>query len=372
MAYVQKVDYSVSELDEVSELGVLPQVFSSIHLPIPEANSYIEHKKSKAEGTLKKIADCLKYFIQWLEENGLADFNDITYKHLERYRTAMVRAELSTRTINDRLHHTQSFMRWLSDKGLTESYRDGDTVKKVVNSRRGGNRSKVIDKSVSDLTLREMDKPVKFLMLDDALRFIKFFEYTTGEHYNHLIRRNQLMAKIILQVGLRCKEIVNLHVSCIPAVTGKNIVIGRVSRGTKGGKIRAVHWPDQLLRELWDYIDFDRAMMFDKETDLSTIPDDLFITERLSKPTTYRVNQLFERNSKRSNIECTPHTLRHTFATYHYLENQDLNLLSNLLGHSDISTTQIYTHTAELVSQTNNFTEFQESIDKILNLGGDR
>ena len=71
--------------------------------------------------------------------------------------------------------------------------------------------------------------------------------------------------------------------------------------------------------------------------------------------------------SKKLGIRSTPHSLRHTFGTYHYLLNRDLPSLANLMGHASESTTRrFYVHTALLVSYAGTYNAFQAEIDRLV------
>ena len=138
--------------------------------------------------------------------------------------------------------------------------------------------------------------------------------------------KSRLIISLLYSSGLRVSELVNLKVSDINSQDGT----GWVRRG-KGGKDRLIIISPKLVKGLYEYLEGrSNQYIFSKEKPL----------------TTRNIQKIIKLTSKRAGIQkkVTPHTLRHSFAT-HLLENgTDIRIIQTMLGHSSLSTTQVYTH----------------------------
>ena len=152
--------------------------------------------------------------------------------------------------------------------------------------------------------------------------------------------RNKVMIKLMLNTGLRLSEAINLKWKDINLQTGKLKVVEG-----KGAKDRIVWVNDcalNLLRE-WRERQYEEVKKRDPQTEKITC---MFTTlqGRSLKPA--NVRQMVYKYSAKAGInkKISPHTFRHTFATDLYRATNNLRQVQKALGHSDISTTQIYTH----------------------------
>ena len=150
--------------------------------------------------------------------------------------------------------------------------------------------------------------------------------------------RDRAMLETLYATGLRVSELVGLR--ALEESLNEGVV--RVVQG-KGGKDRlvplgaeAAHWIDRYLREARP------------ELAGAKVSDALFITARVDAMTRQAFWQLIKRYAAQADIHAplSPHVLRHAFATHLLNHGADLRVVQMLLGHADISTTQIYTHVA--------------------------
>ena len=149
--------------------------------------------------------------------------------------------------------------------------------------------------------------------------------------------RDKTMLELMYATGLRVSELVNLNYSSFDFERGVIKVLG------KGSKERIVPFGDSALSWLNQYIDFRR------QNNLSMNSKYFFISQKLSQVTRQSFWQRVEHYQKIASIpyKISPHTLRHAFATHLLNNGADLRSVQMLLGHSDLSTTQIYTHIAK-------------------------
>jgi len=150
--------------------------------------------------------------------------------------------------------------------------------------------------------------------------------------------RDRAMLELLYATGLRVTELVSLEYSQLSLQQGVVRVIG------KGNKERLVPMGDEAVKWLSQYVESARpALMVGKG-----ITAALFVTKRGSGMTRQAFWYLIKRYALMVGIKkISPHTLRHAFATHLLNHGADLRVVQLLLGHSDLSTTQIYTHVAK-------------------------
>ena len=160
----------------------------------------------------------------------------------------------------------------------------------------------------------------------------KLLDITLNDKYSY---RNKAMLELMYSSGLRISELVNLKMQDIDLMENIIRVYG------KGSKERIVPIGDYASKYLDIYIKEYRPKFIKKH-----LNDYLFLNSRgenISRQALFKIIKQLLRE-KKLNVAFSPHTLRHSFAS-HMLENgADLRSIQELLGHSDISTTQIYTH----------------------------
>jgi len=149
--------------------------------------------------------------------------------------------------------------------------------------------------------------------------------------------RDRTMLEVLYASGLRVSELVNLQ---LPQVNRSQGVI-RVTG--KGNKERLVPLGEEAQAWLERYLRDARPALLDGRTS-----DVLFVTQRREAMTRQAFWYMIKRHARSAGIErsLSPHTLRHAFATHLLNHGADLRVVQMLLGHSDLSTTQIYTHVA--------------------------
>ncbi|MCP3850712.1 MAG: site-specific tyrosine recombinase XerD [Gammaproteobacteria bacterium] len=150
--------------------------------------------------------------------------------------------------------------------------------------------------------------------------------------------RDRAMLELIYATGLRVSELVGLD------IYGANLQQGVVRVTGKGNKERLVPMGEEALGWISTYLKNARADLLG-----SAISDKLFVTRRGGGMTRQTFWHMVKRYAQRAGISNTlsPHVLRHAFATHLLNHGADLRVVQMLLGHSDLSTTQIYTHIAK-------------------------
>ncbi|HEY9097598.1 MAG TPA: site-specific tyrosine recombinase XerD [Thiobacillus sp.] len=172
----------------------------------------------------------------------------------------------------------------------------------------------------------------KTLTEDDVERLLDSSDINTP-----LGLRDRAMLETLYATGLRVSELVGLKLTAVNLNDGVLRVTG------KGNKDRLVPLGEESVQWLKQYLSDSRPQLLNKQ-----LSDAVFVTARGDGMTRQAFWYLIKRRATAAGITrpLSPHTLRHAFATHLLNHGADLRVVQMLLGHSDISTTQIYTHVA--------------------------
>ena len=149
--------------------------------------------------------------------------------------------------------------------------------------------------------------------------------------------RDRAMLELLYATGVRVSELINLKMSQLNLNQGVIRIVG------KGDRERLIPLGDEAQDWLRDFIDGARIeILLERQTDY------LFPTRRGDRMTRQAFWHIIKRYGKKAGVtkKLSPHTVRHAFATHLLNNGADLRVVQMLLGHSDVSTTQIYTHVA--------------------------
>jgi len=149
--------------------------------------------------------------------------------------------------------------------------------------------------------------------------------------------RDRAMLELLYATGVRVSELINLKMSQMNLNQGVIRIVG------KGDRERLIPLGDEAQDWLRDFIDGARIeILLERQTDY------LFPTRRGDRMTRQAFWHIIKRYGKKAGVQkkLSPHTVRHAFATHLLNNGADLRVVQLLLGHSDVSTTQIYTHVA--------------------------
>ena len=149
--------------------------------------------------------------------------------------------------------------------------------------------------------------------------------------------RDRTMLEVLYATGLRVSELVNLKLAQVNLNQGVLRIVG------KGDRERMIPLGEEAMQWLQQFLQGPRVeILLERQTDY------LFPTRRGDRMTRQAFWHIIKRYAKKASVAkaLSPHTLRHAFATHLLNHGADLRVVQMLLGHSDLSTTQIYTHVA--------------------------
>ncbi|OGW66973.1 MAG: site-specific tyrosine recombinase XerD [Nitrospirae bacterium RIFCSPLOWO2_02_FULL_62_14] len=210
------------------------------------------------------------------------------------------------------------------------------SISRCVSALRGFYRFLCKEKFVRDNPTTDVTTPrpwlrlPKTLSMDDIDRLLRV---AAGKKPEDL--RDAAMLELLYATGLRVSELVGLDQARLNLEVGYVLVIG------KGNKQRVVPMGDPARRKLERYLDEARPLLLRGRTS-----PNVFVTRRGGKLTRQGFWKLLRARARQARITkpISPHMLRHSFATHLLDHGADLRSVQAMLGHADISTTQIYTH----------------------------
>lgn len=267
-------------------------------------------EKGLSDNTLSSYRRDLTQFNDWLRHNEGISILQATRSNLQSYLGARLKKGLSPRSTARFLSCARGFFHYL----LREGRLSVDPTLEVESPRLG----RPLPKALSEA---EIDRLLQAPNCDIALEM-----------------RDRTMLELLYACGLRVSELTSLQVVQLSLNQGVVRVFG------KGSKERLVPVGEEALRWLQRYLAGPRAEL------LKNIPSDVLFPSRRGTQMTrqtfwYRIKIYAERAEIKKHL--SPHTLRHAFATHLLNHGADLRVVQMLLGHSDLSTTQIYTHVAQ-------------------------
>ena len=279
----------------------------------PEIERYIDAmwmEKGLSDNTLSSYRRDLRQFNDWLVKNKNSSVTRADRSSLQAYLGARLEQGQSPRSTARFMSCVRGFYHYL----LREGRITVDPTLDVDSPKLG----RPLPKSLSE---KEVDLLLDMPNLDDALEF-----------------RDRTMLEMLYACGLRVTELTSLQLVQVSLNQGVVRVFG------KGSKERLVPMGEEALMWLQRYLAGPRAEL------LKGIPCDVVFPSRRGSEMTrqtfwYRIKIYAQRAGIKKNL--SPHTLRHAFATHLLNHGADLRVVQMLLGHSDLSTTQIYTHVAQ-------------------------
>lgn len=263
-----------------------------------------------APATLASYRQDLRRVFHWCAGHGV-DALAMTRSDVEHYLATQFAEGARAASINRRLSSLRRFFRWLVETGAS-----------------AGNPCDLVDPPRST---RRLPKTLSEAQVDALLA-------APGAQHSHR-ERDAAMLETLYATGLRVSELVNLKLAQLSLDPGVVKILG------KGSKERLVPLGETAIAALRRYLEGERrdALPAPRRSDA------VFLTARGEPMSRQGFWYLIKRHARTAGIDPTalsPHTLRHAFATHLLNHGADLRVVQMLLGHSDITTTQIYTHVA--------------------------
>lgn len=259
---------------------------------------YIEIEKGLSANTIEAYRRDIYGFIDF---NSEPDIKNITRLHISSYIMDLRERGISPSSISRKISALKSFFKW----ACANEY--------------------IITNPISSIEPAKLPKHLpKVLTLSDINTLLQ----------QNLTTLERVVIELLYSCGLRVSELCNLKLSNINLKARNIICVG------KGAKERLIPFGDYAHNTIKSYLELRTAVV--NNNNLTT--NFFLLSDNGRHVTRQDVYRIIHRLGEIVHKEISPHTLRHTFAT-HLLENgADLRVVQELLGHSDVATTQLYTH----------------------------
>ncbi len=266
--------------------------------------NYLKNEKKASPNTLSSYMRDIRQFSSYLENRTVSSILDCTVEEITEYINWMKANGKSVATVSRSIASLKNLYAFLY-------------LRQLLNSNPASRL--VTDKTVQKLPQIMTSKEVE-LLLDQP-------ECVDAKGY-----RDRAMLETLYATGMRVSELIDLNIGDVNLGAG-------VIRCESRGKERFIPMYPAAIKALSDYLDLVRPQMI-------ALPDEeaLFVNvsgERMSRQGFWKIIKYYQKKAKIEK-DITPHTLRHSFAA-HLLENgADIHAIQEMLGHADISSTQVY------------------------------
>ncbi len=275
---------------------------------IDEYLTLLSLEKNLSENTVKSYKSDLISFLNFLEEEKIVDLSEVDHKLIGRFMQLLKSEGLSASSASRYLSTLRGFFSYLS----SNYYIKKDPTERVSSA-------KIVRKLPAVLSFNEIEMILDKPNVGDKLGL-----------------RDKSILELLYSSGLRVSELIELKIVDLFLQDDVIRVIG------KGSKQRIVPIGSSAVQWLNEYMIHSRPFLEKKTKSKNYI----FLNTRGSKLSRMGIWKIVDRYTKEAGIdkEVHPHTFRHSFATHLLEGGADLRSVQEMLGHSDISTTQIYTH----------------------------
>jgi integrase/recombinase XerC len=282
--------------------------------------------------------DIVLAFKNYLEtERSFSKFTVISYLNdIDEYRYFLKTNELGEM---DKIQQNISryFLSYLNNKGYKPR-----SIARKLSSLRTFYRFMMNEKIIQTNIFSEINSP----KLDKSLPKLVYYQeldnlFESIDVKDEIGKRDYALLELLYGTGIRVSEFCNLRIQDIDFYNDSIIVMG------KGAKERYLPIHEHVKSALLDYLEFSRNEILKRAK--GEITDKLFLNYKGGPLTPRGVRVILNNINERAanNLKISPHMLRHSFAT-HLLDNgADLRSVQELLGHVNLSTTQIYTHVSK-------------------------
>ena len=277
-----------------------------------DVEGFIASLTGSSPHTRKAYESDLRQFVAWAERGGAAGPGSVDHLVLRRYLAYLTTRGMARSSIARKAAALRAFFVWLRRRGVVTA----DPTRNL-RAPKGDRRLPKVPKAAEVATLLDEGHGDP----DDALALA-------------ITARDDAVLEVLYGAGLRVSELCGLGPSDVDLRAGLVTVLGKRS------KIRRVPLGELAIAAIRAYLDGGRTIL----SSPASPPDALFLNRRGKRLTPRDARRILERRLLTDGRALSPHSLRHAYATHLLEGGADLRAVQELLGHADVSTTQLYTH----------------------------
>lgn len=273
---------------------------------------FLELEKNASRNTIASYRLDLHRYVTFLQQKQVSDWREVSERHTSQFLGSLHEAGLSPRTVSRTCSAIRGFHRFLVGDGLTSN-----------------NPAETLERP-------KLPRKLPDVLNQDEVEAILVQPSPTPTDKRNLWIRDKAILEVLYATGIRVSELLSLTMS---HVLPKDEIIRVFGKGSKErivpiGK-SALHWIERYLKEC--------RLLLQRGTRSQEV---LFLNSRGAQMTRMAIWNIVQTYARKAGLakEVHPHTFRHSFATHLLEGGADLRAVQEMLGHSDISTTQIYTH----------------------------
>jgi integrase/recombinase XerC len=270
--------------------------------------AYLEAEKNASKYTVRNYTDDLLGFFDFIQSKGIKSLKEVNKQTLRGYLSSLMEKGLAKSSIARKLSAIRSFYRYLLREEMITSSPVATTASPKLDRRLPA-----------------------FLSVEEAKRLVESPDLSQPQG-----QRDRALLELLYASGMRISELVNMNVEQVNLNTNEIRVWG------KGSKERVVLIGSPAARALSIYLNQGRPVLLGKKKN-----DALFVNRYGGRLPARRIQKILGKYARTIDKKVHPHMLRHTFATHLLDGGADLKVVQELLGHADLSSTQIYTHVTQ-------------------------
>ena len=265
--------------------------------------SYLQFEKRYSEHTVVAYGQDLNAFVEFAEVKKISEFADLSSAFIRSWIVYLIEGGMKNKSVNRKLASLRTFYKWMRKEGLI----DHSPMTKVQGPKN--------------------EKHLPVFAKESELLPSKIDELFSDDYSG---KRDALMLELFYQTGIRLSELIGL--------TLKDIQGNQIKVLGKRNKERIIPISDDLVQQIQDYLELRKGISSKCENLLLLDSGNKLYPTFAYRKINYYLGKVTSLDKK------SPHILRHTFATHMLNRGTGLETLKDLLGHANLSATQVYTH----------------------------
>lgn len=265
--------------------------------------SYLQFEKRYSEHTVLAYGQDLNAFVEFAEVKKISEFADLSSPFIRSWIVYLIEGGMKNKSVNRKLASLRTFYKWMRKEGLI----DHSPMTKVQGPKN--------------------EKHLPVFAKESELLPSKIEELFSDDYSG---KRDALMLELFYQTGIRLSELIGL--------TLKDIQGNQIKVLGKRNKERIIPISDDLVQQIQEYLELRKEISSKCENLLLLDSGNKLYPTFAYRKINYYLGKVTSLDKK------SPHILRHTFATHMLNRGTGLETLKDLLGHANLSATQVYTH----------------------------